>query len=94
MILKCNKVYLFLSKLFIVAEKKFKKTRHTYLSETGKYIYHMGIIDYLQSFTLEKNLENKIKTLIHKEGAEISAVKPKRYARRFLKFMRDTVIID
>jgi 1-phosphatidylinositol-4-phosphate 5-kinase len=77
-----------------VAKEKFKKTRHTFLSENGKYIYHIGIIDYLQSFTLGKTFENKFKTLMHKEGAEISAVEPKRYATRFLKFMRDKVIIN
>ena len=72
----------------------FDKTRHTFLSESGRYIYHIAIIDYLQDYNLEKKLENRLKVFINKEGAEISAIQPKEYATRYLRFMRDKVIID
>ncbi len=75
-------------------ESKFDKTRHTFLSKSGRYIYHIGVIDYLQEFNLDKQLENKFKMLINKEGAQISAIQPKPYATRYFKFMRDKVIID
>ena len=68
---------------------KFEKTRHTFLSKGGKFIYHLAIIDYLQDFNLEKRLENMIKTVINKEGAQISAIPPNPYHKRYVKFMRE-----
>lgn len=72
----------------------FDKTRHTFISRGGKYIYHLAIIDYLQDFNLEKRSESWVKTAINKEGAEISAINPDPYAIRYLKYMKETVIID
>ena len=31
---------------------------------------------------------------INKEGAQISAIEPKGYCTRYLKFMKDEVIVD
>jgi hypothetical protein len=39
-------------------------------------------------------MESKFKLFINKDGAQISAIEPKGYATRYLKFMRDKVIID
>jgi hypothetical protein len=64
------------------------------LSKSGRYIYHLGIIDWLQDYNFEKIMENKFKMFINKSGSEISAIEPKGYATRYLKFMRDKVIID
>ncbi len=72
----------------------FDKTRHTFLSKSGKFIYHLAIIDYLQDFNIEKRLENMLKTAINKEGAQISAIPPNPYCKRFVKFMREQVILD
>jgi hydroxymethylpyrimidine pyrophosphatase-like HAD family hydrolase len=53
------------------------KTRHKYISQNGKYIYHIAIIDYLQAFDLEKKAENFIKKYIYnREEYKISAVNP------------------
>lgn len=71
-----------------------KKTRHKFLSKDCKYIYHLGIIDYLQDFNIEKKLEYYAKSSYNKKDAEISAVHPDRYSVRFLNFMEDKVIID
>jgi len=46
--------------------KNFDKSRHTFLSNSGRYIYHLAIIDYLQDFNIEKKLENKLKMFINK----------------------------
>jgi len=72
----------------------FEKTRHTFLSKGGKFIYHLAIIDYLQDFNIEKKLESMIKTVINKDGAQISAIPPNPYCKRYIKFMRENVIID
>jgi len=40
-------------------------TRHKYISQCGRYIYHMAIIDYLQAFDFEKQLENLLKVWIY-----------------------------
>lgn len=71
-----------------------EQSRHKFLSEDGKFIYHVGIIDYLQDFNIEKKLENFFKQYVKKKGNLISAVPPSKYAERFLRFMRDEVIVD
>lgn len=74
-----------------------KKNRHTFLSKNCQFIYHLGIIDYLQDYHFEKKAENFLKeTLLQRSShdAEISAVHPKRYAPRFTRFMAAYVIVD
>ena len=43
-----------LGKFALEFEKLKLGTRHKYISENGKYIYHIAIIDYLQAYNLEK----------------------------------------
>jgi hypothetical protein len=43
--------------------EKYGRTRHEFVSEDGMYIYSVGIIDYLQTFNTEKNLEHLFKEL-------------------------------
>lgn len=87
-------------KLVAECREKFEKEnnkqerRHKFLSKNGKFIYHLGIIDYLQDYSTSKQLENLWKQHILQHGNMISAVNPYDYALRFLKFMRDNVIID
>lgn len=73
---------------------KFDGSRHKFLSKCGRYIYHIGIIDYLQDFNVDKKMENFLKYRLLMKGPGISAVPPPQYALRFLRFMRDHVIID
>lgn len=78
--------------------KKFNeqglKTRHRFISKCGKYIYHLGIIDYLQAYDTGKWAENFFKVWIKQaDGNLISAVHPDLYATRFYRFMRKEVII-
>jgi len=35
--------------------------RHKFLSRCGRYIYHVGIIDYLQDYNFDKKIENFLK---------------------------------
>ena len=46
-------------KMFIKA--RFEGSRHKFLSTCGRFIYHIGIIDYLQDFNFDKKLENFLK---------------------------------
>lgn len=70
-------------------------SRHKFLSKNGKFIYHISIIDYLQAYNMEKWMENKAKVyVLGRDGKLISAVHPKLYASRYLKFMKEHVIID
>lgn len=64
-----GKTYWRLIYLYCIALKNFDKTRHTFLSHSGRYIYHIAIIDYLQDYNIEKKLENRLKMFINKEGA-------------------------
>jgi hypothetical protein len=54
----------------------------------------VAIIDYLQDFNIDKWAESLLKTVINKEGAQISAIEPHAYFSRYLKFMKEKVIID
>lgn len=73
---------------------RFEGNRHKFLSTCGRYIYHIGIIDYLQDYHFDKKLENFLKFTILRHGPGISAVPPPDYATRFLRFMRDHVVVD
>ena len=77
-----------------VIRQRFEGNRHKFLSKCGRFIYHIGIIDYLQDYNLDKKLENLMKYTILRKGPGISAVPPPIYGDRFLRFMRDSVIID
>jgi len=58
---------------------------HNFMSDNGKYIYHIGIIDYLQDYNSEKRIENQYKSIMY--GARrITIVPPKQYAERFFEF--------
>mmetsp|Transcript_17496 Transcript_17496/g.26049 ORF Transcript_17496/g.26049 Transcript_17496/m.26049 type:complete len:140 (+) Transcript_17496:1-420(+) len=50
-------------------------------------IYHIGIVDYLQRYTLRKRLETIAKGMRY-NSRKISAVPPDYYASRLLKFIR------
>jgi 1-phosphatidylinositol-4-phosphate 5-kinase len=71
-----------------------KTSRHKFISDDGKHIYHIGIIDYLQDFNIDKKGENLLKQYLMQAGSGISAVPPPQYAQRFLRFMKDSVIIN
>jgi hypothetical protein len=59
-----------------------------YVSKDDKYIYFIGIIDYLTKFNSFKQIENKFKTLTnYKNRTEISAVHPVLYAERYANFI-------
>lgn len=82
------------SDLIKTVRDRFVGSRHKFLSVCGKYIYHIGIIDYLQDYNMDKKLENLLKYHILMKGGGISAVPPPKYAERFIQFMRSSVIID
>lgn len=64
------------------------------MSVCGQFIYHVGIIDYLQDYNFEKKAENFWKYTVQGKGDQISAVPPDFYGQRFLRFMKDNVIVD
>ena len=76
-------------------ESQVDTNRHKYYSSCGNYIYHLAIIDYLQTFNLEKWGESRFKTWILRRPSNlISAVEPELYANRFVKFMADEVLLS
>ena len=66
---------------------------HVFMSEDGKYIYHVGIIDYLQDYDSSKRIEHWYKSMID-DGNAISCVPPKKYVQRFFNFMQSQVIVN
>ncbi len=86
---------IFVVKLVQEFEQNENKSRHKYISDSGKYIYHIAIIDYLQDYNCEKRSENWIKVwLYQRPEALISATNPQLYMKRFFKFMKEEVILN
>lgn len=66
-------------------------TRNTFESVDGTEIYHFGIIDYLQTYNLDKKCETWFKRRFLGAADEQSSVEPNLYGERFSNFMRDEV---
>ena len=67
---------------------------HVYKSNDKKFLYIIGIIDYLQIFNCKKRLENFFKGIYYgKEKNMISAVESHYYGDRFFNFMAEKVFI-
>ena len=66
-------------------------TNSTYVkvhrSKDGKFVYYVGIIDYLTMFDRIKYFEGKIKMVGNKESNLVSSVEPAVYEGRFLRFV-------
>ena len=69
--------------------------RHRKVSSCGRFIYHLALIDYLQTFNFDKWSESKAKTWILRRNLSLmSAVEPGFYAERFKRFMSSEVFIE
>ncbi len=78
-------IHLFGDKLY--CSRIFKSKNH-------KYIYIVGIIDYLQKFNVAKFFENKYKSILYgNEIKYVSAVDPMIYAERMYNFAREYIFI-
>lgn len=76
--------------LFRDPRSKFK----IFKSRNRKYLYTLGIIDYLQKFTMSKFFENKYKSLIYGDEIKyVSAVDPLLYSRRMFEFAKNYIFI-
>ena len=60
----------------------------------SNYIYYFNIIDIFQEYNTKKKLENSLRTLklSRTQGNLISAIPPKLYANRFVRFIIDNLI--
>ena len=64
-------------------------------SECGRFIYHICIIDYLQSYRLVKFGELCFRrTFQNAKLDEVSVNPPGSYATRFVEFFKNKVFID
>ncbi|KAJ2092784.1 Phosphatidylinositol-4-phosphate 5-kinase [Coemansia sp. RSA 986] len=52
----------------------------------GQLIYYLGVIDILTSYNLVKRTEHIVKSVVH-DGSQISAINPRKYGLRFLRFI-------
>ncbi len=66
-----------------------KNQTNFFESESGEYLYKIGVIDFLTSYTAVKKLETKLNTVLHwNESEQTSCQDPVAYQERFIKFMR------
>ena len=76
------------------AMKENRFANRIFVSQKKKYIYSLGLIDYLQKFDFNKFLENKYKRfLFGNEINNVSAVNPLIYASRMLNFSQKSIFI-
>ena len=69
--------------------------RRIFKSENKKYLYIMGIIDYLQKFNLAKFLENKYKSILYGDEIRyVSAVDPTIYSQRMFEFSKNFIFVS
>ena len=69
--------------------------KHSFRSSCKKFIYHISIIDYLQSFTFKKQSEIYLKTkFLGAKSSELSSMSPVPYCLRFNKFMKNNVFVN
>ncbi len=69
--------------------------KRIFKSKNGKYIYILGLIDYLQKFNIRKFFENKYKKILYsKEIKYISSVDPTIYSDRMLNFAVNNIFIN
>ncbi|KTF74453.1 hypothetical protein cypCar_00045790 [Cyprinus carpio] len=54
---------------------------------THREVYFMGLINILSQYDTKKKAAHAAKTVKHGAGAEISAVHPEQYAKRFREFI-------
>ena len=72
----------------------FRCKRRIFKSQNQKYIYIMGIIDYLQKFNSAKFLENKYKTILYGDEIRyVSAVDPTIYSERMFDFAKNFIFV-
>lgn len=70
-------------------------TRNQVISKCKSELYHIGIIDYLQDWNVQKRGESFLKSyFLCKRKSQLSAVEPKQYGKRFKDFMREHVLLD
>jgi hypothetical protein len=62
-----------------------------YMSEDGREIYYVGIIDTLITYGTNKFLEHQLKSVWYGNEHGVSVVDPAQYATRFLTFVTSIV---
>ena len=94
------------NKMFKGGNSNFSSTNRTNFSDPGKkmfrvwsncgnYIYHIGIIDYLQPWNLAKRGETFLKTRVKGvPSIDVSSIEPVTYGKRFLTYMENKVFLD
>ena len=83
------------SLIIFLEENKGKNTDvDSRIFKLKNYVGIVGIIDYLQTYTIKKKLENKLKNLKSERKYDHSCINPKAYRRRFLKMIANTFFSD
>ena len=75
-------------------QEKLRFRRNCYLSTRKDEIYHIGIIDYIQLWNKEKQVENIFKRCFKGHNSlMLSAVHPNIYQARFIQFVYDDILM-
>jgi hypothetical protein len=79
--------------LNVFGEQRYRS--RVFKAKNQKYIYCLGIIDYLQKFNMSKFLENKYKHILYgDEIKNVSAVDPTLYCRRMHEWALQNLFVS
>jgi hypothetical protein len=79
--------------LNVFGEQRYRS--RVFKDRNQKYIYCLGIIDYLQKFNMTKFLENKYKSLLYGEEIKyVSAVDPTLYCKRMHEWTLQNLLVS
>jgi hypothetical protein len=68
-------------------------SKNKLISQDGTIQYHLGIIDFLQTWDVSKKFESTYKQIVLKQDPKlISAMEPQAYADRFQRFVSQQVL--
>lgn len=68
-------------------------SRNEFKSYDSRFVYHIGIIDFMTTWNINKKMENFFKTsILLREEHLISCIEPISYQQRFLQFMLNDVL--
>ena len=74
----------------LLNDKSKTETHQSYEDAEGQFRYHIGIIDFLTSYTTAKKFETKLNALLHwSEADKTSCQHPVDYQKRFVSFLAD-----
>jgi 1-phosphatidylinositol-4-phosphate 5-kinase len=64
-----------------------------FIARQDKFVVFAGVIDFLQTYNIKKQIEHRYKKLKNKNSVYLSAIAPIPYRKRFIRMLRNIFVI-